>query len=117
MSLHTCNSILDRHISEEGKERQKIPTSNVQLPPKQKSNTKQMATWTSIHQMSLNDCINAFPKTGNELDPLLEAKIIQSWRECFNSKSSMPDEILKQKIKAAIAIIRPAVKKEPEAVG
>ena len=63
-----------------------------------------MATWTSIHQMSLNECINSFPQTGNELDPLLEAKIIQSWRECFNSKSSMPDEILKQKIKEAIAI-------------
>ena len=76
----------------------------MQLPPKQKSNTKQMATWTSIHQMSLNECINSFPQTGNELDPLLEAKIIKSWRECFNSKSSMPDEILKQKIKEAIAI-------------
>ena len=54
--------------------------------------------------MSLNECINSFPQTGNELDPLLEAKIIKSWRECFNSKSSMPDEILKQKIKEAIAI-------------
>ena len=31
MSLHTCNSILDRHISEEGKERQKIPTVSQNL--------------------------------------------------------------------------------------
>ena len=75
----------------------------MQLPPKPKSNTKQMATWTSIHQTSLNDCIKLFPQTGNELDPLLEAKIIQSWRESFNSKSSMPDDFLKQKIKEVIA--------------
>ena len=75
----------------------------MQLPPIPKSSTKQMAAWTSIHQTSLNDCIKLFTQTGNELNPLLEAKIIQSYRECFNSKSSMPDEFLKQKIKEVIA--------------
>ena len=74
----------------------------MQLPSIPKSNTKQMATWTSIHQTSLNNCIKRFLQTGNELDSFLEAKIIQSWRECFNSKSSMPDEFLKQKIKEVI---------------
>jgi len=71
----------------------------VQLPSIPKSNTKQMATWTSIHQTSLNDCIKPFPQTGNELDPLLEAKIIQSWRESFNSKSSMSDDFFETKNK------------------
>ena len=74
----------------------------MQLPSIPKSNTKQMATWTSIHQTSLNNCIKRFLQTGNELDSFLEAKIIQSWRECFNSKSSILDEFLKQKIKEVI---------------
>ena len=69
-------------------------------------------SWNSMHSSALNDCIKHHPH------PNFEKEIIKSWRDCFNTKSSIPDEILEQKIKEAMEIkkkeeIRPKVTPGP----
>ena len=78
---------------------------------KQKLNPKHSATWTSIHTNVLNDCIKNFPQKDLKFDPYIEYKIIKSWRDCFNCKSSIPDDLLKQKIQE---ILNGIISENPE---